>query len=131
MNAFNRYFADVLEELYRLYPRYVRYNTNTTILPNRIAKNPKYKPFKKCLGALDGVMIPASVPVEMQASWRSCKQIISQNVLAVYNYDFEFVYVLAGWEGSAHNTQVLNNARSKGFAIPHGKYFLADAGYGL
>ena len=40
-----------------------------------------------------------------------------------------FVYILAGWEGSAHDGRVLADAKSKGFAAPPGKYYLADAGY--
>jgi hypothetical protein len=42
----------------------------------------------------------------------------------------EFVYILAGWEGSAHDVRVLQNAQmSYGFNTPKGKYWLGDAGY--
>jgi len=54
---------------------------------------------------------------------------ITQNVLAACGFDMNFVYVLAGWEGSAHDSRVLADARSKGFAAPPGRYYLADAGY--
>jgi hypothetical protein len=41
-----------------------------------------------------------------------------------------FTYVLAGWEGSAHNTAVWRDAQYyKGFTAPSGKYWLGDAGY--
>jgi hypothetical protein len=37
----------------------------------------------------------------------------------------KFVYILAGWEGSAHNMRVLSDAQaSKGFITPPGKYWL-------
>jgi hypothetical protein len=39
--------------------------------------------------------------------------------------------VLAGWEGSAHDGRVFNDARDKGLIIPDGKYYLGDAGYAL
>ena len=39
------------------------------------------------------------------------------------------MYILAGWEGSAHDGRVLKDARSKGFPTLPGKYFLGDAGY--
>jgi hypothetical protein len=39
-----------------------------------------------------------------------------------------FVYILAGWEGSAADGRVLEDALNKGFNIPSGKYYLADAG---
>jgi hypothetical protein len=42
-----------------------------------------------------------------------------------------FVYILAGWEGSAHDSRVLADAQaSHGFITPKGKYWLGDAGYG-
>jgi hypothetical protein len=41
-----------------------------------------------------------------------------------------FTYVLAGWEGSAHDTAVWRDAHYyKGFKTPLGKYWLGDAGY--
>jgi hypothetical protein len=45
--------------------------------------------------------------------------------------DMSFVYCLPGWEGSASDTRVYDDARAKDFTIPDGKYYLADAGYGL
>ena len=33
-----------------------------------------------------------------------------QNVLAVCDHDMRFVYMYAGWEGSAHNARVLDGA---------------------
>ena len=42
-----------------------------------------------------------------------------------------FVYILAGWEGSAADSRVLSDALSKDFIVPQGKYYLADAGTSL
>jgi hypothetical protein len=40
-----------------------------------------------------------------------------------------FTYVLAGWEGSAHDTAVWRDAQYyKGFTTLSGKYWLGDAG---
>ncbi|KAH6776950.1 hypothetical protein C2S52_007623 [Perilla frutescens var. hirtella] len=43
----------------------------------------------------------------------------------------EFIYVLPGWEGSAHDSHVLRDAisRPNGFKVPKGCYYLVDAGY--
>jgi hypothetical protein len=42
-----------------------------------------------------------------------------------------FVYILAGWEGSAHDRRVLTDAQTGGgFTTVKGKYWLGDAGYG-
>ena len=40
-----------------------------------------------------------------------------------------FLYVLAGWEGSACNGQVFQSAHEPDFTIPAGHYDLADTGY--
>ncbi|XP_042471446.1 uncharacterized protein LOC122053459 [Zingiber officinale] len=43
----------------------------------------------------------------------------------------QFIYVLPGWEGSAHDGHVLRDAisRSTGLKVPQGCYYLVDAGY--
>ena len=33
-----------------------------------------------------------------------------QNVLTAISFNLKFTYVLAGWEGSAHDSRVLNDA---------------------
>ena len=45
-----------------------------------------------------------------------------QNVLAAISFDLKFTYVLAEWEGRAHDSRVLNDAfaRPGGFSIPEG-----------
>ncbi|PLW51018.1 hypothetical protein PCANC_08125 [Puccinia coronata f. sp. avenae] len=56
---------------------------------------------------------------------------LSQNVLAVLNFDMRFTYICAGWEGSAHNSRVLTHARGLDFLILTGLFYLANAGYSL
>jgi hypothetical protein len=71
------------------------------------------------------------IPTELQLRYRNRKGTLSQNILAVCNFDMQFVYILAGWEGSAHDSRVLSDAQaSQGFSTPKGKYWLGDAGYG-
>ena len=43
-------------------------------------------------------------------------------MLAAISFDLKFTNVLAGWEGSAHDLHVLNDAfsRPRGFSIPKG-----------
>ena len=43
-------------------------------------------------------------------------------MLAAISFDLKFIYVLVGWEGSAHDSRVLNDAfaRPGGFSIPDG-----------
>lgn len=75
-----------------------------------------------CVGAIDGTHIRASVPIEIQGRFRGRKDRTTQNVLAGITFDVKFTYVLAGWEGSAHDSRVLNDAltRPGGFKIPEG-----------
>ena len=40
-----------------------------------------------------------------------------------------FTYILTGWEGSATDSRVWADALAKGFSVPEGFYYLADAGY--
>ncbi|KAH6766750.1 nuclease HARBI1-like protein [Perilla frutescens var. hirtella] len=45
--------------------------------------------------------------------------------------DMMFIYVLSGWEGSAHDSKLLSDAlsRTNGLQVPQGKYFLVDCGF--
>ncbi|PIA29459.1 hypothetical protein AQUCO_06000067v1 [Aquilegia coerulea] len=87
--------------------------------------------FKDCVGALDGTHIVASVPIEEQDKFRGRKLITTQNVLAACSFDLKFTYVLTGWEGTAHDQRVLDNAleRSNPLVVPPGRYYLVDADY--
>lgn len=105
-----------------------------TPLSSVIADNPKYANFfQNCIGALDGTMIPAIVFGDDAAggAFRDRKGNLSQNVLGVINFDMTFQYVLGGWEGSAHDSRVLGDAKHKGLPFVLGKFHLGDAGYAL
>nr|KAJ0226577.1 hypothetical protein LSAT_V11C100043900 [Lactuca sativa] len=90
-----------------------------------------WKWFKGCLGAIDGTYIEVNVCDLDKPRYRTRKGNIAMNVLGVYNRDINFVYVLAGWEGSATDSRVLRDAitRHNGLKIPVGNYYLADGGY--
>jgi hypothetical protein len=101
-------FHEVLDALLFVYIHFVNLPTIKTPLASRIFDSNKlYLFFEDCLGALDGTHIPIHVPLEDQARYRSQKGTLSQNVLAVCDFHMRFVYILAGWEGSAHDGRVL------------------------
>jgi hypothetical protein len=54
---------------------------------------------------------------------------ISQNFLRPATLTFQ--YVLAGWEGSACDGRVVEDALGKGFPRQEGKYHLGDTAYAL
>eukprot|EP00256_Glycine_max_P070872 XP_025985467.1 protein ALP1-like [Glycine max] len=101
-------------------------------VPAKIRESTRFYPyFKDCIGAIDGTHIPTSVKGRDVSSYRDRHGNISQNVLAACNFDLEFMYVLSGWEGSAHDSKVLSDAlaRKNGLKVPQGKYYLVDCGF--
>ena len=58
----------------------------------------------------------------MEPSFRGRKIHTTQNVMAAIDLDLRFTYVLAGWEGSAHDALVLRDAlnRPNGLRVPQG-----------
>ncbi|XLR18898.1 hypothetical protein S83_046810, partial [Arachis hypogaea] len=54
-----------------------------------------------CLGALDGTHIKVNVLEADKPRYRNRKGDITTNVFGVVAPDMQFIYVLAGWEGSA------------------------------
>ncbi|XP_066376703.1 protein ALP1-like [Miscanthus floridulus] len=109
-----------------IYVRSISTHPKITERPNKF-----YPYFEGCIGALDGTHIKTCVPAKSVDRFRGCKSYPTQNVLAVVDFDLHFTYVLAGWEGSAHDSLVLQDALScpNGLKIPEGKFYLADAGY--
>ena len=114
----------------RFYTKYVTLPPDHT--PSIIRNNPKWFPyFSDCLGAIDGTHIAAFVPEDALPRYRDRKGQVSQNVLAACTFDLCFCYVLSGWEGSAADSRIYDDARRRDFLIPPNKYYLADAGFGL
>lgn len=102
--------------------------------PNPIKNDRRYYPFfKDCIGSIDGTHISACVPDALQRRFRNRKGFTSFNVMAVCDFDMCFTYVCAGWEGSAHDSRVLNHVLSKPELKfprpPIGKYYVVDKGY--
>lgn len=127
----HRHFHTVLNGLLALVPKYIK--LPTTEILDAITSNPKFYPFfQDALGAVDGTHIAAKVFDKEIGRYRNRKVFLSQNVMACCDFDtLLFTYVLAGWEGSAHDGLVFDKSFEHGFSIPAGKYYLGDAGYPL
>jgi hypothetical protein len=78
--------------------------------------------YKDCIGAIDGTHIRASVSKSMETSFRGRKPFPTQNVIVAVDFDLKFTYMLAGWEGTAHDAVVLADAleRENGLRVPEG-----------
>ncbi|KAF5769902.1 putative harbinger transposase-derived nuclease domain-containing protein [Helianthus annuus] len=103
-------------------------------VPAYILDNPRYYPiFKDCIGAIDGTHVRASVRSKDQPKYIGRKGYATQNIMAVCDFNMCFTFVWAGWEGSAHDTRIFNEAlRRPELNFPHpmgGKYYVVDAGY--
>jgi hypothetical protein len=104
--------------------------TATDPISSRIRNNTKFWPyFKNALGALDGSHIHCAPPASERPFHRNRKGFVSQNCLFGCSFDLRFVYALTGWEGSAADARIYEDACSKDLDIPDGKYYLADAGF--
>ena len=74
------------------------------------------------MNAIDGIHVLARVPEKHRAAFLGRKHTTTQNVLAAVDFDLRFTYVLAGWEGSAHDALILADAlqRTDGLKVPQG-----------
>ncbi|XP_020276048.1 uncharacterized protein LOC109850441 [Asparagus officinalis] len=70
-----------------------------------------------CIGMIDETHVDAMLPINLVARFRGRKG-VTQNVLAACTPDKLFTYVLAGWEGSANDFRILQDALSR--PQPHG-----------
>ena len=79
------------------------------------------------MGAIDGTHVLPTVPEKHRATFLGRKHTTTQNILAAVDFDLRFTYVLAGWEGSAHDALILADAlkRPDGLKVPQGTY-IAD-----
>lgn len=67
--------------------------------------------FQDCIRAFDGTHVQAVIPTDKQIPYRrrgngEC----TQNVTAACSFDMLFTFVVAGWEGSAHDSRILMDA---------------------
>ena len=78
------------------------------------------------MGALDGTYINVLVGSNDKPRYRTRKGQVATNTLAVCTRNMRFVYVLAGWGGSAGDARVLRDAvaRPRGIKVPIGNCYI-------
>ena len=108
----------------------VRLPNEDTPTPDRIRNNPKFWPyFKDALGAVDGTHINAIVSAADRQAMRDRKGNITQNCLAICDFNLRFMYLFPGWEGSASDSTMYSDAHFVDLPVPRNKYYLGDAGF--
>jgi len=121
------YYNNVHLALINPYTGFVKVPPLATLM--EIQNNKNIIPFfKDCLGAADGIYIYTKVEEEESVRFGNRKGQITQNVLGICKFNFQFSYVYHGWERSAHDARVLDTALGDDLSIPNGKYYLVDAG---
>ena len=127
LETISRHFNEILRAVLSLSHEFIKLPTPSAEQP----EDSRWKWFPDGLGALDGTHVDVRVSALKQGRYRNRKQDVTTNVLGVCDRNMEFLYVLAGWEGSASDSRVLRDAMSRqdAFRVPHGKYYLVDAGY--
>ena len=150
----SRHFGSVLRAIVRLTGSLIQLPTINIL--TKISSNSKFMPYfnvllvasffvhlfmfsssifnqnyvmQDCIGAIDGTHFPISIAPHLQDPYRNRKGTLSQNVMVACNFDNRFVHVSAGWEGSASDARVLQDALQNNFYVPEGKIYLVDAGY--
>lgn len=114
------------------YQKYVQLPPANGPVPEPIRRNEKFYPFfKNAIGAMDGTHINCTPSAADRHAARNRKGGVSQNCLACVSFSMRFLYVLSGWEGSTSDATMYASSRRVDLTIPAGKYYLADAGFGI
>ena len=118
----HRCFHEVLNAMMS-FAREVINPTSSNAIANTSERHRKLKQiFPGAIGALDGTLVHAVVPVDQQTRYRGRgKGECFQNVLAICDFDMIFTFVWAGWEGIAHDSRVLKEVAFNptfGFSFP-------------
>ncbi|XP_023741115.1 uncharacterized protein LOC111889213 [Lactuca sativa] len=110
-----RHFHKVLDVVVNLSKDIIKPNANyNETIPEHILNNPRYYPyFKDYIGAIDGTHVKASVPQHEQIKFIGRKNCVTQNIMEACDFNMCFTFVWAGWEGTAHDTRIFNEARRR------------------
>lgn len=116
----------------QFYNQYVQMPSADDPVPEFIQNNPKFFPFfKDALGAVDGTYIHCMPSADQRDLARNRKGFMSQNCLAICSFTLRFLYFVAGWDGSTADASMYVDSRLTDLPVPEGRYYLADAGFGM
>ncbi|KAL7617295.1 hypothetical protein Lser_V15G00779 [Lactuca serriola] len=122
----HKFFHEVLDKML-LFAHDIIMPTSFNLNPNIPGHNRRLRRvFKGAVGALDGTLIHVVVPANKRDLYRSRgKGDCYQNVLAICDFNMMFTFVVAGWEGIAHDSRILSEA----LANPHAPFLLPPPGF--
>ena len=113
------------------YSDHIHLLTADTPLSSKIQDNPLFFPFLwDAIGVINKIHINANITLkERQASCNRKGGGVTQNCLAAWDFDMRFTYIFSGWDASTMDATMFHDARLMDLPVPHGKYYLADAGF--
>jgi hypothetical protein len=117
----SRKFNKVLDHVYRMAKELAKPIDPNFTTPHPMLQSDRFAPhFNNCIGAIDSTHIPVVVPSSKVVQHVGRHGYPTQNVLAIYDFDMRFTFVLAGWPRSVHDMRVFNDAFRKYVTIfPH------------
>ncbi|GMJ02125.1 hypothetical protein like AT5G41980 [Hibiscus trionum] len=108
----SQHFAIMLEKISQMAMDIIAPNDRSfSTIPEQILNDSRYMPhFKDCIGAIDSTHIHVILPPNEQIPYIGRKCVPTQNVMAVCDFNMCFTFVVAGWEGTAHDTRIFLDA---------------------
>jgi hypothetical protein len=129
-DTIHRKFHEVLHCVVLMSAHYIKpKDPNFRTIHDRIKNDRRaYPHLKDCIGAIDGTHIRAVIPVDKQVRYIGRTGAVTQNVMAICDFDMHFMYASIGQPGSMHDTSVLYHAIDKDRATfphpPKGEHFI-------
>ena len=121
-DTIHRKFHEVLHCVVRMSSHYLKpKDPNFRIVHPRIRNDRRaYPHLKNAIGALDGTHIRAVVSSEQKVRYIGRTGAVTQNVMAICDFDMHFTYASIGQPGSMHDTSVLYHPLDKDrLSFPH------------
>ena len=76
--------------------------------------------WQDCIGAIDGTHIQVVIGEDKKIPYLGRKGVSTQNMMAAYDFDLLFTFVMAGWEGAVHDTRIfLETIRTNSVNFPN------------
>ncbi|XP_022864729.1 uncharacterized protein LOC111384650 [Olea europaea var. sylvestris] len=128
------FFKEVLSAIVTLSEHVIRLasNYNDGVEPHRLDLN-KHPLFQDCIGAIDETHVRAVLPRHERVKFIGRKEVLTQNVLDVCDFNLCFTFMLAGYTRNTHDARILARAiYSPKLNFPQpapGKYYLVDSGF--
>ncbi|XP_020583270.1 putative nuclease HARBI1 [Phalaenopsis equestris] len=123
----SRYFSKGIQALVSLAAQIIKpEDPSFATTPEQIVNDPQYMPyFKNYIGAIDGTHVDARIPNNEKVAYIGRSGSTTQNGMAVCDFNMCFTFVVASWDGSAHDSRIFSFAtrnRSQCFPLPPSGY---------